>query len=428
MKPIRLVAIIFIFIATSIAWMILGGATSYRSSSMYDDLLTGSRESTSGRASIQQLWGSPQVQTAPRIWTSHVEKVKTINAKGKPVWKETSVKDPVVLSKSRLNADFDLEPRQKGLLWYATYKLKFSGEYRFANEFADQRNFSIRFVFPDSQTAYNNVVMILNGKRVYPGGDLSNGMVAHVTVKPGETAVMQMSYGSQGLDTWHYRFNEDGAVSSVRDFEAKVTTNTREIDFPETCISPTHKNPTDKGWELTWKYGDLISGANLGISMPHKLNPGPFASRLSFFAPVSLLFFFAVLLIVGAVRGIKLHPMHYVMLAGAFFAFHLLFSYSVDHVTPFIAFLVSSVVSMFLTISYLRLAVDWKFAILTGGFWQFVFLVLFAYAFFFEGYTGLTITIGAIVTLAALMQMTGRVNWEEALAGNGKSSLPPPAA
>ena len=106
----------------------------------------------------------------------------------------------------------------------------------------------------------------------------------------------------------------------------------------------------------------------------------------------------------------------YLFLAATFFSFHLLFSYLVDHVSPFPAFLIASAVSLLLTASYVRLAVDWKFAIRSAGFWQLVFLVLFAYAFFFEGYTGLTITIGAILTLAAMMKLTGRVNWEEAFA------------
>lgn len=42
--------------------------------------------------------------------------------------------------------------------------------------------------------------------------------------------------------------------------------------------------------------------------------------------------------------------------------------------------------------------------------------VLFSYAFFLEGYTGLTVTCGAVVTLFVLMQMTGRVNWEHVFA------------
>jgi hypothetical protein len=55
----------------------------------------------------------------------------------------------------------------------------------------------------------------------------------------------------------------------------------------------------------------------------------------------------------------------------------------------------------------------WRFAVLRAGLAQVVFLVLFSYAFFFEGYTGLTVTVGAIVTLFVLMQVTGRVKWDE---------------
>jgi hypothetical protein len=51
-----------------------------------------------------------------------------------------------------------------------------------------------------------------------------------------------------------------------------------------------------------------------------------------------------------------------------------------------------------------------------------VFLVLFSYAFFFEGFTGLAITIGAIVTLFVLMQMTARVSWDDVFSG-GDASL-----
>jgi NADH:ubiquinone oxidoreductase subunit 6 (subunit J) len=47
-----------------------------------------------------------------------------------------------------------------------------------------------------------------------------------------------------------------------------------------------------------------------------------------------------------------------------------------------------------------------------------VFLVLFSYAFFFEGFTGLTITVGAIITLFVLMQMTARVSWDEVFSGS----------
>jgi hypothetical protein len=52
-----------------------------------------------------------------------------------------------------------------------------------------------------------------------------------------------------------------------------------------------------------------------------------------------------------------------------------------------------------------------QFALREAGLAQLVFLVFFSYAFFFEGYTGLTVTAGAIVTLFVLMQLTARVDW-----------------
>ena len=422
-------AIIGIYIVTALAWVALGEVTSLRSQDMYVRLGTGDRDeydgSTSGgRSSVQKLWGSPQVQQAPEVWTSHTEKQATVDDKGKKITQEVPVNDPVVLSRSRVQADIHSDPRRKGLMWYSTYKVKFGGQYSFKNDFPNKRTFAVRFRFPEGQAAYDNVVLLVNGDRVYPGGNLADGIKTSVELDPGKTAGVSISYGSQGLDTWHYQFAENETVSSVRDFEAAIKTNCGDIDFPENCLSPTDKSPGDGGWDLNWKYGDLISGSDIGVSMPQRLQPGPFASRLSLFAPVSLFFFFAVLMILGTVKGVRLHPVHYLFLAATFFSFHLLFSYLVDHVTPFNAFLISSAVSLLLTMSYLRLVVDWKFAVFQAGVWQFVFLVLFSYAFFFEGYTGLTITIGAIVTLAVMMQLTGRVDWDKAFAKQQRPTQP----
>lgn len=427
MNAKRIAAVVVIFVLTSIAWMILGGVTSYRTDTSRTSLGSGYSDSefTSGRSTVQQLWGAPQAQQAPTVWTSHIEKVAGINAKGKKIITDVRRDDPVVLSRSRISAIIDLDPRRKGLLWYSTYKVKFQGDYAFVNEFNEKRTFYIKLFFPPNQVAFNNVLIAVNGKKVAPSGNLSEGMKVPVDLNPKQAAEVRFAYGSQGIDTWQYQFTSDETMSSVRDFNASVVTDCRDIDFPEKCLSPTHKKTNGAGWDLSWKYGDLVSGSKVGISMPQKLQPGPLASRISFFAPVSLFFFFAVLLILGTVRGVKLHPVHYLFLAATFFSFHLLFSYLVDHVPPFGSFLIASVVSLILTASYVRLAVDWKFAIRSASFWQLIFLVLFAYAFFFEGYTGLTITIGAILTLAAMMQLTGRVNWDDAFGRPDPAPRPP---
>jgi inner membrane protein involved in colicin E2 resistance len=133
---------------------------------------------------------------------------------------------------------------------------------------------------------------------------------------------------------------------------------------------------------------------------------------MSFFAPVSLLFFFAVLILVGMVRGVKLHPMNYFFLAAGCFAFQLLFAYLVDLIPLFLAFAISAAVSMALVSGYLLAAAGKRFARI-AALAQFAYIVLFSYSFFFEGLTGLTITVGAIITLALLMIATAKVNWAE---------------
>jgi len=158
------------------------------------------------------------------------------------------------------------------------------------------------------------------------------------------------------------------------------------------------------------------------VRLPQRLNPGPLASKMSYFAPVSLFFFFTVLVVLGAVQGNHLHPMHYFFLGATFFSFHLLFAYLVDHVLLELAFVIAAVVSLALVISYLWRVAGRTFALREAGLSQFFFLILFSYAFFFEGYTGLVITLGSVITLAILMQVTAGVDWDEVF----KSKKPAP--
>ena len=146
------------------------------------------------------------------------------------------------------------------------------------------------------------------------------------------------------------------------------------------------------------------------MAMPKALNAGPVAQRISFFAPVSLLFFFAVLLIMGCVKGINLHPMNYFFIASGFFAFQLLFAYLVDLLPLHLSFMIAAIVSLLLVIGYLR-AVAGKELVKIALPAQLAYLVLFSYSFFFDGLSGITITIGAIATLALLMINTARMDW-----------------
>jgi len=160
----------------------------------------------------------------------------------------------------------------------------------------------------------------------------------------------------------------------------------------------------------------LLSGYQIGMIMPEKLQPGPLAGRISLFAPVSLFFFFFLVFIITTIRGVDIHPMNYFFLAAAFFAFHLLMAYLVDHISIHRSFAIAAIVSLALVISYMRLVAGPRFALVECGLAQLVYLVLFSYAFFFKGYTGLAVTIGSVLTLFVVMQMTGRIKWSEKFA------------
>jgi inner membrane protein involved in colicin E2 resistance len=159
--------------------------------------------------------------------------------------------------------------------------------------------------------------------------------------------------------------------------------------------------------------------------MPQRIQPGDLASELSLSAPISLFFYFFVIFVLSTLRKIDIHPINYLLIAGAFFAFHLLFAYSVDHLPVEQAFALSSAVSVLLVVSYLRLAVSPRFAFVEAGIAQLVYLVGFSLAHFWDGFTGLTTTVLAIATLFLIMQLTGRIKWSEALAQKPEA-LPQP--
>jgi hypothetical protein len=85
---------------------------------------------------------------------------------------------------------------------------------------------------------------------------------------------------------------------------------------------------------------------------------------------------------------------------------------------------VSSVVSIFLVVTYLRLVTGIRFAALEAGTAQVIYLVVFSYAFFWKGFTGLAITVISVITLFMVMQATGKVRWSERFARNSQPLQP----
>ena len=388
----RLIGIAFVFICTAIAWAVLGTTIQFRTESSTASL----------RDRVQSVWGAPQVQTAPFAEYTDPPASKRPDKPG--------ITHTLRPWSSEVAVAIQYEPRKKGLLWYSTYSINFQGDYKFRAPQDEEKAVRLALRLPADRAEYDDLRFTVDNEAVDPF--VSAGIASVVMpIAAGQTRHLHIAYRSQGLDSWGYSFGDQ--VNLVRNFHLRMTTNFHAIDFPDNTLAPASKRPTRDGWELDWNYQNLLSGYRIAMTMPAKLQPGPLASQISFFAPVSLFFFFFALFIISTSRDIELHPMNYFFLAAAFFAFHLLLAYLVDHLDVRVSFAIASVVSVALVVTYLRLVVGIGFAAREAGIAQLVYLVLFSSAFFFQGYTGLSITLGAIATLFVAMQMSGRIRWAE---------------
>lgn len=423
------IAVAFVWIGCTIAWILLGSTLVYRSGAMSNALET----------EVSKLWGPPLEQRPPRA--TYVEprkvreKVTTYDPHGKPteteIEKEIEEQKNLPLTSSAIQAGLELEHRQKGLLWFPTYTVGFQADYEFHNDTAKARTVDV--LFPLGVTRFDANRGEADGDVVFdgftvtrPSGERESFDVYQgsarwkATLEPGERRTWKVRYRSRGRTEWRYQL-ADG-TGRVDRFSLDLGTNFSNVNFPAGSLSPSKHAPTAGGWRGEWRFDSLISSAPIGIELPQKLNPGPLASKMTFFAPVGLLFFFFVVAVLSAGKKAPLHPMHYFFLGCSFFAFHLLFAYLVDHLQVWPSFTVAAAVALTLVVSYVRLFRSFGTALAVFGIPELVYLVLFSSTFFWEGYTGLAIAVLAVLTLFIIMQITGRVRWEEAFA----PKLPPP--
>jgi inner membrane protein involved in colicin E2 resistance len=410
----QIFALAFIFLCTTIAWIFLGSTIVSRT--------YGANQQLQGH--VASTWGTSQEQSPPTASYTVIDQTNSTTVEnGKLVVHNERVERqiPLPLESSRIRIKLHLDPRQKGLLWYSTYAVDFGGVYVFRNTTSQPQNVSFRLSFPAQKAIYDGLVLKINDEAVSLSTD-EQGTVGQATIPPQTDAKMHVAYRSQGLESWRYKL-ADG-IAQARDFQLVMQTNFRDIDFADDTLSPSSKLLIPGGWELNWQYSNLVSGFQIGMTMPEKLQPGPLAGEISYAAPVSLFFFFFLMFIITTLRNIDLHPMNYFFLATAFFAFHLLLAYLVDHISIHAAMAIASVVSVSLVVSYLRLVVGMRFAALEAGTAQLIYLVIFSYAFFWKGFTGLSITVIAVITLFVVMQATGRIRWSERFAALNRTPLP----
>src|ERR1700674_1503821 len=198
----RIAAITFIFLCTAFAWGILGATIFQRT--YESDNSSGSR--------VASTWGSPQNQSPPTASCEETvpkKEVKTENGRKIETVTEETVTRMLPLDSSHINVDLNLEHRQKGLLWYSTYKVAFGGAYSFRNASDKDQNVTFTFNFPTSQAIYDDLVFTVDEVQVALKNE-KNSASGTVQIAAGKSATLKVGYKSQGLNDWRYNFG--GAV------------------------------------------------------------------------------------------------------------------------------------------------------------------------------------------------------------------------
>ena len=98
---------------------------------------------------VRALWGTSITQLAPKL---------SVNIPG------TKQARTLVPSTNTVAVDITLEQRRKGLIWYPTYIVDFSGTYSVTNPDAVSQNVRVHFPLPSETATYDRFGFFIDGK------------------------------------------------------------------------------------------------------------------------------------------------------------------------------------------------------------------------------------------------------------------------
>ena len=225
----RIAAIGFIFACTSVAWIILAQVVSHRTH----------QQDTKLKAAVGQLWGTSQSQRAPLLYWTTEETVVTQTPDGQVTEHSKERRHLLPLEASRLQVDFHLEHRRKGLLWYATYQVALNATYTATNGTDRPLDLTFDLALPSSQAVYDDFALSIDDQPIAPLPLAEGHLQQPLHFAPGQSRQIRLSYQSQGLEEWWYRFGDH--VEQVSDFELVMHTDFDAIDFPRESLAPTQQ-------------------------------------------------------------------------------------------------------------------------------------------------------------------------------------------
>jgi inner membrane protein len=410
-------------------------------------LLNYNRQSESSEAtqSITSGWGGPQVIGGPVLVIPYRTTASTTSVEnGQTVTRTNTVERELRLAPEALDVTTGLQPqlRRRSIYEAVVYDAAVSGHARFAfpADLArtgvdpaqmDLTRAELRFAVTDARGLGSNPRVVANGAalRLQPGGgsDGGRGFFAWTDASgfAGKPLVVDFAYALRGNEAL-------SLAPDAGDTRWSVRSSWPSPSFGGDFL-PGARNVTGKGFEATYRIGNLalghslVSTANAGAQTDTGSNdPKPQVAQISLMQPVDLYsqvdratkygflfigFTFLALLMFDVIGGVRVSSVEYLLMGAALVLFFVLLLAFAEVIGFAPAYVVASAAIAGLNTAYsAAVLASWRRAGFIGG----LLVGLYAVLYVLVSLEAFSLLIGSLLLFAALagvMYGTRRIDW-----------------
>jgi hypothetical protein len=342
------------------------------------------RAVTEGHSAAAEIWGAQVSQQSPSVVDS----------------RDPQVRLPLVGVNGTV--DIDMDYRRRGLVYLTGFRAAFTTTYKFRNDAAVSVPADFFLPLPAGGELFTGVKV----NEVVPGAGSSSydatGIHWAGTLQPGETRELETVFQTRGLDNYVYHIPSSPGLEK---FAFAVTVDRgADVDYPISTVAPTARESGRGETRLTWDLDNVVSAFDVGVALPEHPDYARDLVRLNLFAPLLLVGMLILFSVVLYLKGYLLDIPALCLTALGFFIVFPLVSYLVSFMGIVPAYTIAACAGGGLLLFFVarRFGSDvYLGSILAVA----LFLGVFPVALLADRYTGLVITIGAFVLIAAVMEL-----------------------
>lgn len=349
------------------------------------------------------------IESMPKFVVTYdrIEFYQEMNRYNRPVtlFKKIENEEETFPVKSDIKADIKSAQLKNKLKYINSYSIQYKSQYNIYPAQENIKKIKLIYKLPAKKTVIDDFKIYINNndlKEIKIDSD-NNEIISNIQFRQGEINNIEISYIAKGSSFWKYYIGKN--INQLIEFNLELTTNFKKIIFPEDCISTAINNEIKNSTKLRWNYNNLLLGYNIGIEMPHLINPGKSASLMSFSGIICLLLFFIFLFFSLIYNNKEFSIYEYFFLTLSFFIFYLTFSFTIQYLNNYLSLIIALIVSLSISGFYISNKNGIGFTILYILIPQFVYTCLISFSLFYKGLFGLSLTIVIIATTVIIMIM-----------------------